>query len=196
VADGEAPWTPGPHTHAASFWPAHEADEFVGGRPIAGHPDFAIAAIGKPPEHFLAVSDIDVIIVGVRSDLEQDLRDPAFVADEYRGALIDTVRPRELVGLGQHHRSAIIASSSDPDVWEGSDCHGPAIFDNAAGYLRLRDSIEASTNIVILDRWHPRSEEAAAVARMERNETWVQADSPCLDPVPPGVEVYVWTEDQ
>lgn len=183
-----------PLENADSFWPAEDDGEFSGARQAAATPAFVTAAVGIHADQILSSSDIDTLLIGTRTDLQADLSKWTFTAGGARGALIDTVRPRELVPRGQHHRSAIISATSDPDDTLGSSCHGPAVFDGAGGYLRHRDSVEAATNIVVLDRWHPRSEDAAAVARIERNETWVAAPPTPYGEVPAAIEVFEWTE--
>ena len=180
---------------ATSFWPASGDTESVGAHDPAEHSGFALAATGCSAEQFLARSDIDTVIVGIRTEIENELTSDTFACSGERGTLIDTVRPRELVGHGQHYRSTVLSSASRPDQTEGSTCHGPAIFDGPGAYLRHRDSVSAHTCIVILDRWQPASAEAASTARIERNETWIEAPVPHLPPVPPGIEVYQWTEE-
>jgi hypothetical protein len=181
---------------ATTFWPACEDDEFVGARPLANDSSFAVAAIGLPAEHFLATSRIDAIVVGTRTELEKDLNDRCFSSRGHAGALIDTVRPKDLVGLGQHHRSMFVPSVMDPDNLVRTACEGPSIFDGPAAYLRLRDELRSASNIIILDRWNPRAEDAAAAAVIERNETFIEtADYPLQSP-PPAIEVFGWTEEQ
>jgi len=181
---------------ATTFWPACEEDEFVGGRSLANDTEFAAAAVGLPIEHFLATSRTDTIIVGTRTELEKDLNDRCFSSQGHVGALIDTVRPKDLVGLGRHHRSIFVPSVAAPDTLPSVSCEGPTIFDGPAAYLRLRDELRSSSNIVILDRWNPRSEDAASAAVIERNETFVEGVGYPLPATPPAIEVFGWTEEQ
>lgn len=179
---------------ASSFWPANEDPEFVDGRPLADHPDFVIAATGMSAELVLGTSDIDAILIGNRTQLEADLTDVCFSVADTIGCLADTVRPRGVVSLGQHHRSAIISAVAQPEDVEGSTCHGPAIFDGASGYLRMRDAVESSAAIVVLDRWNPGAENAANTVQIERGETWISAKPVDVGPQPACVELYQWTE--
>ena len=181
---------------ATTFWPASEEDEFVGGRPVANDSAFVVASMGLPVEHFLATSRVDTIISGTRTELEKDLNDRCFSSQGHVGALIDTVRPKDLVSLGQHHRSIFVPSVADPDTLPALACEGPTIFDGPAAYLRLRDDLRSTANIVILDRWNPRSDDAASAAVIERNETFVESVGYPLPATPPAIEVFGWTEEQ
>lgn len=180
---------------ATTFWPAEEEDAFVGGRPLAHDYSFAVSAMGVPAERFLATSRVDVVIVGVRTDLEIDLADRCFSSQGHTGALVDTVRAREAVALGQHHRSSIVSAAADPDTFDELGHVGPTIFDGPAAYLRLRDELAAPTNIVILDRWNPRSEDAANTALIERNQMFIEAEPIPIAPPPAAVELFRWTEE-
>ena len=183
---------------ADSYWPAPEMSEFVSRPPVADHPEFAASAMGVPVERFLAVSQVDAVLVGVRSELAREISTECFAAvgpdgAEVVGSLLDTVRPRELVGLGQHFRSVAVSALSDTDDIETMDCGGPVIFDGPGGYLRHRDLLNSMNNIVVLDRWDPRAEDAAIAAQLDRGQTWVDVPMVDLPTAPPGVEVYRWT---
>ena len=172
--------------HGRNFWPAPEHDEFVGGRPIANDPNFAMSAMGMTPEHLLASSGMDVVIVGTLTELEADQKDRSFSARGHRGALIDTVRPDETVPLGQRHRSTLVSSVAEPDSISVQSSQCPAIFDGPSAYLRLRDELASTSNIVIVDRWQPWAEDCVAAAVIERNETFIGTDPVSLPPAPPG----------
>lgn len=208
VEDGRIYYTPREHggwgistsrpienAATGSFWPSSEEDEFVRRGPAANDGAFATAAMGLPPDRFLAMDGLDVRIVGTRTDLEDELNDRRFIVEGHQGAFLDTVRPKGLVGIGQRHRSGIISASADLDDQPDLECVGPTIFDGGAAYLRLRDELAGTANVVILDRWHPRSEEAAKEALMERMQTFVESAALEVETAPPGIELFTWMEE-
>jgi hypothetical protein len=195
VHGGWGPTTHRPLAAASSFWPATAEDEFTGGRPLACDPCFVRAATGLPNEVFLAASSVEVTLVATGTDLEDDLCRRDFVIDGHRGSLRDTVRPRRQCPKGQHYRSTIVPATADPILVSQARHGGPAVFDGPGGYLRLRDAVCREVNIVLIDRWHPRAEDAAITARMERAETGVDATVADLAAPPPGIEVLRWAAE-
>lgn len=184
-----------PLQNAASFWPAPADEEFVGGRPAADDSLFALAFSSDGGSPLLESSSIEATIVSVRAELDQELRSKDFAAAGVAGALRDTVRPRHLCGAGEHFRSVVISAAADPDSIAGVPVGGPAIFDGPGGYLRLRDAAQRETNLVIIDRWSPRADDVAAVARSERAHTWVEAEPLRVSAAPAAIEVYQWAAE-
>jgi hypothetical protein len=183
-------------THAQTFWPAGELEAFVGARPVSENPEFAGAATGVPGSSFLAASRIEVTIAGLRTEIDRDLTEQRLLASEAWGTLRDTVRPRHLCQAGEHWRSLVVPSSADPASLDAHEADVPTVFDGPQAYLRLRDQLIGSVNIVVIDRWHPRSGDAASAARIERAETWVEHHSLDFADPPPGVEVFAWAADR
>lgn len=183
-------------THAETFWPADELEGFVGARPLADNPEFVAAASGVPGSRFLAASRLEVTLVGLRTEIDRDLTEQRFFSNEASGSLRDTVRPRHLCQAGEHWRSVVVASSAGPSSLDAPAPDAPTVFDGPQAYLRLRDQLNGSVNIVVIDRWHPRSGDAAATARIERAETWIEHDSLQLADPPPGIEVFAWAAER
>ncbi len=175
---------------ATTFQPAD--DSWAGWRDAATRPEFVAAACGAAADWFLSTSDIDTIIVGVRTEIEAELDNEIIEIEGRTGSLSDLVRPRSMVALGQHHRSAILSSSYDPDVVEGSSCHGPAIFDGTGAFSALAEEIDSPTGVLLLDRWHPRSEEGALTALVAKSSSAeLDSELPISDP-PIGIELMCW----
>lgn len=184
-----------PLENAASFWPAPADEEFVGGRPAADEPEFALAFSSGSGCPLLESSSIEATLVSVRTELDQELRSKDFVASGTAGALRDTVRPRHLRAAGEHFRSVVISAAADPDSVAGVPVGGPTIFDGPGGYLRLRDAVKRDINLVIIDRWDPRADDLAAVVRSERAHTWLEAEPLCVAAPPAAIELYQWAEE-
>lgn len=180
-----------PLDRAESFWPSPGVEEFVGPRPLTEWPEFVEAVIGADGTHrFLSRSRTDVLILGRRTELVADLEDETFAAGPHRGPLAALVRPRGLVGRGEHSRSELLTGLSDPDALDGAEA-AVTIVDGAQAYIRLRDFLRSPRVIVVLDRWTASSDDAAAAAMIDRQYGWV-VDDPATVARPGGIEVFSW----
>jgi len=182
-----------PIEFADSFWPSSEECEFIGAKPAAENLRFVRSALGEHSDRCLQRSSTDAVLVGTRTELERDLN-----AQEFKGAvacdpgaLKDLIRPKGIVAQGQHHRTIVVPSSSDPGIVNLTN-QRLAIFDGPSAYLRLRDSVSSVSNVVIIDRWSPRSTEAATAAMIDRNDTWLEESPTPLPPKPDAIELYHW----
>jgi hypothetical protein len=183
-------------THAETFWPSGDLECFVGARPVAENPEFVGAATGIPSSRFLAVSQVEVTIVGLRTEIDRDLTEQRLVVGKASGTLRDTVRPKHLCQAGEHWRSVVVPSSADSASLDAHSPDAPTIFDGPQAYLRLRDQLNGTVNFVVIDRWQPRSIDAAATARVERAETWIEHDKLQFGAPPAGIEVFAWAADR
>lgn len=175
-----------------AFWPAEPTDEFVGPRSIANNPAFVDGVIGSSADRFLSVDAVDVLFIAGQAEIDRELDSECFWSGNEIGSMRDLVRVQGLLGLGQQHRSRLIPARSAPDSVESAS-ESLAIFDGPHGFLRLRDTIGSSVFVVLLDRWNPRSIEAAQAAMIDRNEMRVERDAPLLPSSPAGIELLMWT---
>lgn len=187
------PWKR-PLSQAHTFWPADASEEFVDGRPSADNLKFVDNVLRGNSDAFLSSSSKDFLIVGTKADVENELTAPCFISNGEKGSLNDLVRPRQTVSLGQRFRGELLPSSMSP---ENADFENTrvSIIDGPQGYLRLRDEVRSPAMVVLLDRWHPRSAEAAQVAMIDRNMMWVDNPTPAFEEPPPGVELYAWASE-
>jgi hypothetical protein len=186
-----------PIERATEFWPMGCDEElFVGAKPIAQSVGFCEAAYQRSVESSLTWSDVDTIICGTSSVLEHELTATGFSAGGHVGCLADVVRPRRFLSRAERSRSAIVTGTTDPDDIDGIETHGPAIFDGPQAYVRLRESVCSTTNLIIIDRWSPRATDTATVVLSERAQTATLAELPTLPPAPPGVELLGWVADR
>lgn len=176
-----------------SVWPlAANERPFAGPKDATENAAFVEAVFGASVTECLVRSTSDVTIVGVSTVIEAELNTQAFAICGAGGALLDIVRPRELLPSHERSRSRVLPSVSPPGEVDG--LRTPfAIFDGPQAYLRLRDSLHACTNLIILDRWAPRAEDAVMAVRLEEAHSGLERLQMATPQTPPGIEVFAWT---
>lgn len=186
-------WSPAyrPLDKASSFWPCADDDEFVGARPLTAWPDLVDAVVGGHKDTFLSTSRIDVLLLGRKTELEADLKDPGFPAGEFAGPLTSLVRPKSLVPKGEHYRSELLSGVSDPEDLDRVTAP-MTVVDGAQAYIRLKEALRSPSVVVVLDRWLPSSKDAADAAMIDRMFGWVDADASSIA-FPDGIELFRWT---
>jgi hypothetical protein len=185
-----------PLNKCQTFFPM-EADEepFAGPREIASDPSFVSGALGLSAQLFCVKSSCDVLICGVKSQLLEDLNGDQFSVAGESGQLLDLVRPVSNLPQGQRGRSRLLSSSTSATDDEQLHFNHLAIFDGPQSYLRLREVVDAPVNLLILDRWEPRSKDAAVSAMLDKAYQSVDCQAPDLPVAPPFIEVFVWAEE-
>jgi len=185
-----------PVSHCQTFFPMDVNEEpFAGPRDIATNPSFVTNALGVSAQRFCLKSSNDVLICGVKSQLLEDLDSDEFSAHGESGRLIDLVRPVSELPHGQRGRSRLLSSSTNAVEDEHIQFNQLAIFDGPQSFLRLRDVVEAPVNLLILDRWEPRSRDAAISAMLEKTYQSVESSVPDIPTPPPFIEVLTWVEE-
>lgn len=189
----ERPARKRPVDRCESFCAMVDGEEpFAGSKELVTNLPFVLAALPAQPLDQLARAASDTIVCGVRSRLEEELSAHAFSAGGVSGALLDLLRPAGLLPTGQRHWSVIVPSGNHPEPVETK--RGLAVFDGPSAYLRWRDSIDAPSNLVIIDRWDPRSGDIASIARADRMQSWINEPTAGIPAVPEGVECFSWVE--
>jgi hypothetical protein len=191
----ERPARKRPVDRCGSFCAMVDGEEpFAGSKELVTNLPFVVAALRGEPLDQLARPASDTIVCGVRARLEEEVSAQAFSAGGVSGALLDLLRPAGLLPMGQRHWSVIVPSGNHPEPVATK--RGLAVFDGSSAYLRWRDSIDAPSNLVIIDRWDPRSGDIASIARADRMQAWIDEAIDCIPPAPAGVECFSWVEAQ
>ncbi len=177
----------------ASFQAMAEGEEpFSGSKELVSNRAFVEAAIPGISLEQLARTTSDTVVCGTRTRLDDELSESCLSAEGHQGALMDLLRPAGLLPAGQRHWSIIVPSGNRPELVTTK--RGLAVFDGASAYLRWRDSIEAPCNLVIIDRWDPRSDDIAPIARGDRMQAWVDEPMWGVPPLVGGIECFSWVE--
>ncbi len=179
--------------HCASFQAMAEGEEpFSGSKELVSNKAFVEAALPGISLEQLARTASDTIVCGTRTRLDDELSAVCLSAGGHQGSLMDLLRPAVLLPAGQRHWSVIVPSVNRPEPV--STKRGLAVFDGTSAYLRWRDSIEAPCNLVIIDRWDPRADDIAPIARGDRMQAWVDEPMWGVPPLIAGIERFSWVE--
>lgn len=178
-----------------TFWPLADNEEpFPGPKQLSSNEPFVNGFYGATAD-VLWRPALDAIVCGTQSTLFREFDESALSIGGTTGSLGDVLRPRGFIPAWQRPRSAMVTSASRPEETDGLQTDGLAIFDGPQAYLRMRDSIAAAANLVIVDRWSPRAQDAVASIRLSRNQTWIDTALPALPHLPSGVELLMWAAE-
>jgi hypothetical protein len=149
------------------------------------------AAFGVLPKSFGTRTSRDCVMVGIKDDLLEDCRlELSVVGAQGKIAIRDVIRPRQVVGQRQAHRSEILATASDvkPSTHAGDV---PVILDGSRSIVRWAAKFATHPILAILDRTDAAANDAGLVIA-ELSGRGRPAALGKLPEVPGGMEVVTY----
>jgi hypothetical protein len=167
-----------------------EAEERMGSKTIKVPPLLERVLGTAQAVSFLTAWRADCLIVGTKTQLQEDFRAEVFSAgdDSHSGSLSDLACVTEDPQNGRRFRCVLASGSGDPDQIALPEAPRAVIFDGGAAYARWHDAWPESHHIALIDRGQAAAEEAVGVF----SERFVKraANSNALDglQLPPSIE--------
>lgn len=172
---------------------------FVNRRKLCRNPEFVEAAVGVDPGERAMYSAADVVIVGIRAYLEEEISATPFQCARGnrppKGTLQDLLRAHSIGNASEHYRSEIVSSFQNELPAFLRDGRVPVVvLDGASAVLRLRRAVSARARVSILDRSERASDAAAQALETDLAMSLEDVKLGAFSDLPPGIEIQAFEE--